>query len=103
VLLPQSDVAHWQPGMPVVGFVNAGSSDAPLCLRALPGHPEPAVSWPSGFRGGAHARPQATPVHRAARRRGGGVAARGARAVGGERAQGRYSVAWRLFPSFASP
>src|SRR2546429_5671628 len=27
----------------------------PKDLRALPGHPEPAVSWHSGFRGGAHA------------------------------------------------
>src|SRR5262245_34538731 len=31
----------------------------PKDLRALPGHPEPAVSWHSGFRGGAHARPKA--------------------------------------------
>jgi hypothetical protein len=37
-----------------------------------------ALSWPSGFRGGAHARPEATPVSHAARRRGGSVAARGA-------------------------
>src|SRR5262249_35907834 len=50
-------------------------------LRALPGHPEPAVSWHSGFRGGAHARRKATPVHHAARRRGGRVAARGAGAA----------------------
>ena len=28
----------------------------PKDLRALPGHPEPAVSWHSGFRGGAHPR-----------------------------------------------
>jgi putative tryptophan/tyrosine transport system substrate-binding protein len=28
----------------------------PKDLRALPVHPEPAVSWHSGFRGGAHAR-----------------------------------------------
>src|SRR5258707_7669484 len=27
-------------------------------LRALPGHAEPALSWHSGFRGGAHARPK---------------------------------------------
>jgi hypothetical protein len=39
----------------------------PKDLRALPGHPEPAVSWHSGFRGGAHARRKATPVHHAAR------------------------------------
>src|SRR5262249_4073170 len=50
----------------------------PKDLRVLPGHPEPAVSWHSGFRGGAHARPKATPVHHAARRRGSRVAARGA-------------------------
>jgi hypothetical protein len=49
-------------------------------LRALPGHPEPALSWHSGFRGGAHVRPKTTPVHHAARRRG-VVAARGARAA----------------------
>jgi putative tryptophan/tyrosine transport system substrate-binding protein len=37
----------------------------------LPEHPDPAVSWHSGsgFRRGAHARPQTTPVHHAARRR----------------------------------
>src|SRR5262249_56489985 len=28
----------------------------PKDLRALPRHPEPAVSWHGGFRGGAHAR-----------------------------------------------
>src|SRR5947207_4173954 len=53
----------------------------PKDLRALPEHPEPAVSWlggfrggppepavswHSGFRGGAHARPKTTPVHQAA-------------------------------------
>ena len=47
----------------------------PKDLRALPKHPEFAVSWPGGFRGGAHARPKATPVPHAACRRGGGVAA----------------------------
>src|SRR5438445_13863845 len=52
----------------------------PKDLRALPGHPEPAVSWHSGFRGGAHARPKTTPVHHASRRRG-VVAARGAGAA----------------------
>jgi len=41
----------------------------------LPGHPKPAVSWHSGFRGGAHARPKTTRFHIAARRRSGGVAA----------------------------
>jgi hypothetical protein len=53
----------------------------PKDLRALPGHPEPAVSWHNGFREGAHARPKTTPVHHAARRRG-RVAARGARPAG---------------------
>src|SRR5205814_8469677 len=53
----------------------------PKDLRALPVHPKPALSWHSGFRGGAHARPQTTPVHHAARRCGSGVAARGARAA----------------------
>jgi hypothetical protein len=48
-------------------------------VGALLGHPEPAVSWHGGFRGGAHARPKATPVPYAARRRGGRVAAGGAR------------------------
>jgi len=52
----------------------------PKDLRALPGHPVPAVSWHSGFRGGAHARSTTTPVHHAARRRC-GVAARGAGAA----------------------
>src|SRR5262245_58812536 len=61
-------------------FASSGRS-YPKDLRVLPGHPEPAVSWHSGFRGGAHARPKTTPVHHAARRRG-GVAARGACAAG---------------------
>src|SRR5262245_20149860 len=52
----------------------------PKDLRALPVHPEPTVSWHSGFRGGAHARPKTTRVHHAHRRRG-RVAARGARAA----------------------
>src|SRR5256884_2854033 len=56
----------------------------PKDLRALPGHPEPAVSWHSGFRGGAHARPKTTLVDHASRRRGGGVAARGAGAAAGD-------------------
>jgi hypothetical protein len=47
----------------------------PKDLRVLSGHAEPAVSWHSGFRGGAHVRPKTTPVHHAPRRRG-GVAAR---------------------------
>src|SRR6516164_2006562 len=50
----------------------------PKDVGMLPGHPEPAVSWHSGFRRGAHGRHQTTPVHHAARRCGGGVAARGA-------------------------
>src|SRR5262249_867608 len=49
---------------------------------SAPVHPEPAVSWHSGFRGGAHARPKTTPVSHAARRRV-GVAARSARAAAG--------------------
>jgi hypothetical protein len=59
---------------------------APRTCGALPGHAEPAVSWHSGFRGGAHARYKATPVHHAARRRDSGVAARGARAAAGRAA-----------------
>src|SRR4029077_13195739 len=47
----------------------------PKDLRVLPGHAEPAVSWHSGFRGGAHARPKTTAVHHAAGRRGSRVAA----------------------------
>jgi len=43
--------------------------DCPKDLEALPRHPEPAVTWHSGFREGAHARPKATRVHHAARRR----------------------------------
>ena len=42
----------------------------PKDLRALPGHPAPAVSWHSGFRRGAHARHKTTPVDHATRRRG---------------------------------
>jgi hypothetical protein len=56
---------------------------SPKDLRPLPGHPEPAVSWHSGFRGGAYARPQTAPVPDAARRRG-GVAAHGAGAAAGD-------------------
>src|SRR5215510_11355798 len=52
----------------------------PKDLRALPGHPEPAVSRHSGFPGGAHARPKTTPVHHAARC-GGRVALGGTRAA----------------------
>src|SRR4029077_8709195 len=33
----------------------------------LPDHPEPAVNWHKGFRGGAHARPKATPIASLAR------------------------------------
>jgi hypothetical protein len=65
----------------------------PKDLRALPGHPEPAVSWHSGFRGGAHARSKTTPVPHAARRRGSGVAGRGAGAAAD--AGGRISQ-WRI-------
>src|SRR5215813_12489268 len=61
----------------VVGFRTI--QVCPKDLRALPVHPESAVSWHSGFRGGAHARPKTTLVHDAARRR--GVAVRGTRAA----------------------
>jgi Tripartite tricarboxylate transporter family receptor len=54
---------------------------SPKDPRALPGHPESAVSWPGGFRGGAHARPKATPVPHAAWRCSSGMAARDARSV----------------------
>jgi Putative transposase len=47
-------------------------------LRALPVHPEPALSWHRGFRRGAHARHKTTPVSHASRRHCGRVAARGA-------------------------
>src|ERR1700745_617547 len=57
--------------------------DCPKDLRALSGHPDPAVSWHSGFRGGAHARPKTTAVHHASWRRRGCVAARGARGAQG--------------------
>src|SRR5262249_2175465 len=50
----------------------------PKDLGALPEHPEPAVSWHSGFRGGAHARHKASRVHHTARRSDSRVAARGA-------------------------
>src|SRR5215471_12143315 len=53
----------------------------PKDLPALPVHPEPAVSWHSGFRGGAHARPQTRPVHHASRRRGRVAARRACAAV----------------------
>jgi hypothetical protein len=33
------------------------------CAELAPNDPEPAVSWLSGFRRGAHARPKTTPVH----------------------------------------
>src|SRR5262249_24381968 len=53
----------------------------PKDLGALPAHPEPAVSWHSAFREGAHARHKTTPVHHAHRRRG-CMAACGAGAAG---------------------
>src|SRR5262245_36719834 len=55
-------------------------SGLPQGPGALPVHPESAVIWHSGFRGGAHARPEATPVHHACCGRG-GVAACRARAT----------------------
>src|SRR5262245_36667421 len=51
-------------------------------IGALSAHPEPAVSWPRGFRRGAHARHKTAPIHHVARRRRGVVAARSARAAG---------------------
>src|SRR5262249_60742637 len=54
----------------------------PKDLGALPEHPEPAVSWHNGFRGGAHARPKTTPIHHAAPRPCRPVAAHGPRAGG---------------------
>jgi hypothetical protein len=81
----------------------------PKDLRALPGHPEPAVSWHSGFRGGAHARPKTTPVHHAARRRGGFVDARGAlkrnwqgtrsAAAGGSKSDNYHEQSYRCYPN----
>src|SRR5215831_9329783 len=64
-------------------MVEVGSGDldserfrsTPRTLRALPVHPKPAVSWHSGFREGAHARRKTTPVHHAARRGSGRMAA----------------------------
>src|SRR5262249_6858417 len=65
-------------------------------------HPEPAVSWHSGFRRGAHARRKATPFHHAARRRVSRVAAHGAcatttnaahRGASGRQRQGRSALA----------
>jgi hypothetical protein len=79
----------------------------PRTCRSLPVHPEPAVSWHSGFRRGAHARPKATTVHHAARRCG-GVAARGARAAAGDagywpQREWRYADNQRhLLPELAS-
>src|SRR5262249_27444998 len=66
-------------------------SGLPKDVRELLVHPEPAVSWHSGFRGGAHARPKATPVHHAARRRGGRVATYGASSTGWQSLSHRLS------------
>jgi hypothetical protein len=52
----------------------------PRTCGALPLHPDPALSWHSGFREGAHARRGTTPVHHAGRRRSRGMASRDARA-----------------------
>src|SRR5215510_5363710 len=60
----------------------------PKDLRVLPVHPEPAVSWHGGFRGGAHARPKATPVHHAVRRCGHWMAVSGVRAARGRGSTG---------------
>src|SRR6516164_6982805 len=56
----------------------------PRTCRYLPGQPWRAVSWHSGFRRGAHARPKTTPVRRAAWRCSSGMAARGAGAAAGD-------------------
>jgi hypothetical protein len=56
---------------------------------ALPGHAEAAVSWHSGFRGGAHARRKTARGPYAAGRRCGRVAARGTRSAGGPDAADR--------------
>jgi hypothetical protein len=56
-------------GRPKVRFQN--DSGLAQGLTALPVHTKGAVNWHSGVRGGAHARPKATPVHHAARRRSG--------------------------------
>src|SRR5262245_59127130 len=61
-------------------------------MRALPGHPETAVSSGSaGSGGGAHARHKTTPVHHAARRRR-GVVARGAGARSAHRIIARIEI-----------
>src|SRR5262245_25221988 len=77
--------------LPVKHPQNGSASGTPQPLlrsylyseRALPVHPEPAVSWHSGFRRGAHARRKTTPVHHV-HRRDDRVAARGARAATGD-------------------
>src|SRR5213592_3604924 len=75
-----SPVRRWEPspGAAVLSCDFRTIQVYPKDLRALPGHPEPAVSWHSGFRGGAHARPKATRVPHAVRRRGGRLSARSA-------------------------
>jgi hypothetical protein len=63
----------------------------PTPITCVSGHPEPAVSWHSGLRGGAHARPKATPVHHAAEWRG-GMAVRGERVAFWQDADHRGNV-----------
>src|SRR5262245_36050698 len=58
---------------------------------ALPRQAERAVSWHSGFRGGAHARGRTAPIHHAARRRSGRLADHGACATARD-AGGRVSA-----------
>src|SRR5215472_4645093 len=78
-------VSSWAIEAADAGLTGFGTFQVyPKDLRTLPRHPDPAVSWHSGFRGGAHARPKKTPVHHAAWRRGGSMAARGARAAAGD-------------------
>jgi hypothetical protein len=50
------------------GGLIQNDSGLPQGPAGTSGHPETAVSWHSGFRGGAHARPKATPVHHALER-----------------------------------
>jgi hypothetical protein len=75
----------------VRGLSSKGDRDLPPRFRTiqvypkdvgmLPRQPKRAVSCASGFRRGAYALRHKAPIHRAARRRGGGVAARGGRNI----------------------
>jgi hypothetical protein len=65
-----------------IQFGSKEVSHTPSWRRAQ--NPEPALSWHSGFRGGAHARHKTASFHHALRRRGDGLADRGARAATGD-------------------